>query len=347
MNMKRLADASLLQLLLLCITLQWGCGEKTVDGVSLSGEISGMGDDTLYIYGMDRYFDRVDTLFVTKGTFSDTLSVDTIVTAWLQFADGTELPLCMNHGDKIHIKGSAAELSTLEITGNAPNELLTAFRKDIGGMVLPSDKVLEEKAEAFISANPSSLACIHLLDRYFVRKPNPNIQRIKQLSSRLSGEVRDRPYMTELMKRIENNEKVEKGKPLPTFQSPDAEGKQISRSDFSKKYVLVHFWASWDKTSRDSNYVWKRLYKEEKKSEDFAIWGVSLDINKQAWLNAVKADTLEWQQTCDLAAWESDAVQRAAVRSLPANLLFDPRGRIAGINVTSDEVRKILKDNRK
>ena len=52
---------------------------------------------------------------------------------------------------KIKIKGSAAELTSLEITGNAPNEELTAFQKELKGLSTPSEKALEEKAEAFIN----------------------------------------------------------------------------------------------------------------------------------------------------------------------------------------------------
>ena len=38
------------------------CGGKSSDTVSLSGEIKGLGNDTLYIYGADEMYDRMDTL---------------------------------------------------------------------------------------------------------------------------------------------------------------------------------------------------------------------------------------------------------------------------------------------
>ena len=40
------------------------CGGKKSETVSLNGEIKGLGNDTLYIYGADRLYDRMDTLLV-------------------------------------------------------------------------------------------------------------------------------------------------------------------------------------------------------------------------------------------------------------------------------------------
>ena len=146
------------------------CGGKSSDTVSLSGEIKGLGNDTLYIYGADEMYDRMDTLPVENGKFSKTLSPDTLVAAWLLFSDGSRYPFFMDKGDKIHIKGSAAELNSMEITGNPHNEELTAFQKELKGLGKPSEKVLEEKAGKFINEHHSSLASIYLLDKYFAQK---------------------------------------------------------------------------------------------------------------------------------------------------------------------------------
>lgn len=121
------------------------CGSKNTNSVYLNGEIKGLGNDTLYIYGTDKFYNRMDTLLVKDDKFSATLTTDTLVSTWLQFSDGTEYPLYLNKGDKIKIKGSAAELTSLEITGNAPNEELTAFQKELKGLSTPSEKALEEK----------------------------------------------------------------------------------------------------------------------------------------------------------------------------------------------------------
>ena len=173
------------------------CGGKSSDTVSLSGEIKGLGNDTLYIYGADEMYDRMDTLLVENDKFSATLSPDTLVAAWLLFSDGSQYPFFMDKGNTIHVKGSAAELNSLEISGNTPNEELSAFQKELKGLGKPSEKVLEEKAGKFINEHHSSLVSIYLLDKYFVQKEKPDYTQIKKLTEHMTGELKDRPYIAE------------------------------------------------------------------------------------------------------------------------------------------------------
>lgn len=320
------------------------CGSKKPDTASLEGEIKGLGNDTIYIYGADEMHDRMDTLLVKNGKFSKTLSPDTLVTAWLLFSDGTQYPFFMDKGNKIQIKGSAAELGSLEISGNTPNEELSAFQKELKGLGKPSEKVLEKKAAEFINTHHSSLVSIYLLDKYFVQKKKPDYIQIKKLTGHMTGELKDRPYMDELLDRIQEEEKAAVGKTAAYFRLPNAKGKQINRSDFKDRYLLVHFWASWDTVSRDSNAVYRRIYKKEQKNKKFALLGVSLDINKDDWQKAISTDTLKWEQVCDLAGWNTEIAKQFSIRALPANVLLSPSGRIEGKNMTEEAIKQKLKD---
>ena len=40
------------------------CNDKKSGTASLNGEIKGLGNDTIYIYGVDEMYDRMDTLLV-------------------------------------------------------------------------------------------------------------------------------------------------------------------------------------------------------------------------------------------------------------------------------------------
>ncbi|EGF57086.1 TlpA disulfide reductase family protein [Bacteroides fluxus] len=320
------------------------CSSKETNSVSLRGEIKGLGTDTLYIYGTDKLYNRTDTLIVKDDKFSAILSTDTLVSTRLQFSNGTEYPLYLDKGDKIQVKGSASDLTSLEITGNTPNEEFTAFQKSLKGLGKPSDKVLEEKAEAFISSHHSSLVSIYLLDKYFVQKPQPDFILIKSLTDRMTGELKDRPYVDELLDRIQEEEKVSIGKTAPYFHLPNAKGKNISRSDFKDKYLLVHFWASWDQPSRENNTGLRQIYKKEQKSKDFALLGISLDIDKDAWKEAIKEDTLSWEQVCNFSGWETGAVKQFAIQALPANILLSPSGKIEGKNLSKEDIEKKIKE---
>ena len=109
----------------------------------------------------------------------------------------------------------------------------------------------------------------------------------------MTGELKDRPYIDGLLDRIQEEEKAATGKTAAYFRLPNAEGKQITRSNFKDQYLLIHFWASWDTVSRDSNAVYRRIYKKEQKNKKFALLGISLDLNKDNWKKAIEADTLK------------------------------------------------------
>ena len=289
------------------------CNDKKSGTASLNGEIKGLGNDTIYIYGVDEMYDRMDTLLVENDKFSKTVSLDTLIAARLLFSDGTQYPFFMDEGNKIQIKGSAAELNSLEISGNTPNEEFSAFQKELKGLGTPSEKVLEDKAGKFINEH-------------------------------MTGELKDRPYIDELLNYIQEEEKAAIGKTAPYFRIPNPKGKQINRSNFKDQYLLIHFWASWDTVSRDSNAVYRRIYKQERKNKKFALLGVSLDMNKDTWQKAIKADTLEWEQVCDFSGWNAEIVKQLAIKTLPANILLNPFGKIEGKDMTEEAIKKKLKE---
>ena len=212
------------------------------------------------------------------------------------------------------------------------------------GLGKPSEKVLEEKAGKFINEHHSSLASIYLLDKYFAQKEKPDYAQIKKLTEHMTGELKDRPYIDELLNHIQEEEKAAIGKTAPYFRIPNPKGKQINRSNFKDQYLLIHFWASWDTVSRDSNAVYRRIYKQERKNKKFALLGVSLDMNKDTWQKAIKADTLEWEQVCDFSGWNAEIVKQLAIKTLPANILLNPFGKIEGKDMTEEAIKKKLKE---
>lgn len=104
--------------------MQEGLNETTI-----TGEIKGLGTDTLYLYGMDELYDRIDTIYVENDKFSYTTSVDTITSAYLLLKNRIEYPVFLDKGNKIKIKGDTINLNFLTISGNIYNEEFTDFKK--------------------------------------------------------------------------------------------------------------------------------------------------------------------------------------------------------------------------
>jgi peroxiredoxin len=127
------------------------------------------------------------------------------------------------------------------------------------------------------------------------------------------------------------------GTAAPDFTLPDANGKNISLAAYKGKYVLVDFWASWCGPCRQENPNVVRAYNKFK-GKNFTILGVSLDENRDKWLEAVKKDALAWDQVSDLKGWQSPVVPLYSINSIPANYLLDPQGKIIASNLRGSEL---------
>jgi peroxiredoxin len=78
------------------------------------------------------------------------------------------------------------------------------------------------------------------------------------------------------------------------------------------------------------------------KNKNFTVLGVSIDRNRETWLNTVEKQGLTWTQVSDLKYWQSDVVNLYAIRWVPTGILLDPDGRILNISLNEDELVKNL-----
>ncbi len=133
------------------------------------------------------------------------------------------------------------------------------------------------------------------------------------------------------------------GKPAPELSLPDTKGHSVSLASFKGKYVLVDFWASWCGPCRAENPNVVKAY-EEFKGKNFAILGVSLDKEKDAWQEAIHADNLAWTQVSDLKFWSSKAVDIFKFDGIPFNVLIDPQGTVIAQSLRGDDLENKLKE---
>ncbi|NDV57624.1 TlpA disulfide reductase family protein [Bacteroides sp. 519] len=313
--------------------------------VEIKGELKGLSNDTVYIYGNDELSDLVDTMYVVNGKVAHTIPVDTLFHVMLILNNNQEYPLYLDKGQPITIKGDLTQSEYLDIKGVTPNEELTAFNNSIREFsVNPPDTAVINRAATFIRTYQTSPVSIYLLDKFFVQKTEPDLAKIKELISYMDGVLQDKPYIDKLTKLIEQAEKGEPGKSAISFSLPNLKKENINRTKFRNTYLLINFWASWCDSCKTTNAELRSIYNKYKDHSQFSMLGVSLDMDRDSLKNAIKTDTLQWEQVCNFMGWDSDIVKQYGVYNIPYNILLGTDGRVLERDIKGEALTNKLKE---
>lgn len=131
------------------------------------------------------------------------------------------------------------------------------------------------------------------------------------------------------------------GQEAPDIILPSPEGKEIALSSFRGKVVLIDFWASWCGPCRKEMPNVVKAYAKFK-DKGFEIYGVSLDQDKDRWVEAIKKDGITWPQVSDLKYWNSDAAKVYGVQGIPYTVLLNKEGKIIGKGLRGAELEKAI-----
>mgnify|MGYP001227837944 CR=1 FL=1 len=133
---------------------------------------------------------------------------------------------------------------------------------------------------------------------------------------------------------------IEIGAKAPNIKLKDPNGRLVQLNNLKGNIVLLDFWASWCKPCRAENPNIVRLYNKYK-SKKFTVYSVSMDKDKQKWLEAIKQDQLSWENhVSELQGWNSSAGEKYGVSSIPSTFLINKKGEICGYNLRGEQLEK-------
>lgn len=181
-----------------------------------------------------------------------------------------------------------------------------------------------------------NLAFIEKLDKendvdYFVK-----------LDKGLQNKYPNSDYVKSFHSNVQELMKLMPGSPAPEIDLPGVDGKNIKLSSLKGNIVLIDFWASWCKPCRMENPNVVKMYNKFK-DKNFTVFSVSLDKQKENWVEAIAKDNLSWPNHCsDLAFWSSAVVPLYNIQGIPLTVLIDKEGKIIAKNLRGKELEQKL-----
>lgn len=354
-----------------------GGGDKKLNtNFELSGTLKDANGETLVLEKLaSQKPEAVDSCVIDEnGNFSFKNYVPSIGFYRIKVTEQNFGMLVMDSTDKINITGSLKDLgNTYKVIGSPETALFLEYNDLAKANRFRVDSLQEAFKMAMTMVKMDSLRMDSLsnvfegvfnkiIDDYAAKVADKIMQNSGMFASIMAIQPLDPEKYTQVFKALDEGLQkkypgnqsvamfhdmvskmvsVKSGETAPEINLPDPNGKNIALSSLKGKVVLIDFWASWCAPCRKEMPNVKAAYAKYK-SKGFEIYGVSLDRELGAWVDAIKKDGITWPQVSDLKFWDCIAAKQYNVQSIPFTVLLDKEGRIIAKNLRGPELEAKL-----
>jgi len=203
------------------------------------------------------------------------------------------------------------------------------------------EKNLTDYAQAvikYVNQNKNSLAAFYAMTSLDEFKYE---QQLVAYADDVKDKFKDNPGVQHFIHQMEAVKPISIGHKAPDFTVQGIDGKPISLADYKGKYVMLDFWASWCVPCRQENPNVVKQYAAFK-NKGFNILGISLDVDKKPWQEAINADKLTWAHGSDLKRFDGPTERLYHIEAIPTNFIIDPQGVIVAKSVTGSSLEDFL-----
>lgn len=168
-------------------------------------------------------------------------------------------------------------------------------------------------------------------------EPNLGMELMQELYYRLNTEQQQSESGIDLLSELNKLQLLKPGYVIEDFIMKDDHGKDFNFSSLKSKYVLINFWGSWCGPCRGKHPFLREAYLKTKQ-DGLEIISISLDDDRQKWLEAIKQDKLEWINVSDLKGHNNAIALKYKINGIPFSVLLDENRKIILVNPGSWQI---------
>jgi peroxiredoxin len=151
------------------------------------------------------------------------------------------------------------------------------------------------------------------------------------------------PISSELKAKFSALVPIRNGEVFPQLNLPDGDGMMVPIGMMRGDVNVVVVWSSTCPHCLRELPRLKELY-DHMGSRKLNVYAISLDTDKEAWMQVIKNGNLNWINVNDLKGWESPVITEIGIVGTPAMFLLGHDLKLIGRASSFDDLRKVVKE---
>ncbi|MBS2211641.1 AhpC/TSA family protein [Carboxylicivirga mesophila] len=332
---------------LLFITLILSSCKTSNDGFIINGHIEGLNDSTLItLYDLDQEV-NLDSAISINGNFKLSGKVEYPTSCWIKCLDEYaniqvenvditfESPIKDMHLNSAINGGKEQELQNKLKKLQRPYDLIYFGAVDSFMNKKYSDDVEMQNLIKRFSESQSASHEIYVdfgkkhsnsfygLNIVYMNRQSIPRDTLEAIFQNLPVSIESTPTAKAL--NVYLYEKIAKiGDSFIDFEANTIDGQQFKLSSLKGQYIYLSFWSAGCRPCRMENKYLSENF--DQVPDNLSIVSFSVDKNKAAWVNASKADNINWHNVSDNAGTKGKIKTQYQVQAIPTSFLIDKDG---------------------